>query len=70
MGHKVKEVNGYNALLIGAGEKSLRRLKKEKIGVYLKARVPPKVDMKEFRIDEENFLPIGYMIGVRHFTAG
>ena len=56
--------------MVGAGEKSLRRLSKKRIGLYLKARVPPKLDLREFRIDEENFLPIGYMIGVRHFTAG
>ena len=47
-------MNGYNSLLVGAGEKSLRRLKKHKIGIYLKARVPPKLDLREFRIDKEN----------------
>lgn len=57
-------------MVVGGGEKSLFRLRKSKVGIFLKARVPPKLDIREFKIDRDNFLPIGYMIGVRHFTVG
>lgn len=29
-----------------------------------------KKDYAEFRISPENELPLGYMLGVRHFTVG
>ena len=32
--------------------------------------MPPKRHLKEFKVDPENLLPVGYMIGVRHFTVG
>lgn len=58
------------ALQIGAGGVNLKTLKKPQIGHFLAANVPPKKYLKEFRITPENVLPIGYMIGARHFTPG
>ena len=36
----------------------------------MKVGLPPKNVLYEFRITPENALPIGYMLTVRHFTAG
>ena len=32
--------------------------------------MPPKADLAEFVVSPENFLPIGYVIGPRHFKIG
>lgn len=36
----------------------------------MKVGLPPKKTLFEFRITPENALPVGYMLTVRHFTAG
>lgn len=40
------------------------------MGRFLTAGTPPKRHLTEFKVDPENLLPVGYMIGVRHFTVG
>jgi large subunit ribosomal protein L3 len=67
---KTKEKDGYCAMQIGCGAKGLSNLKKPQIGHYLKNNLPPKSYLKEFKMTADNYLPIGYMIGVRHFTPG
>lgn len=67
---KTIENDGYSALQLGCGQRSLNTVKNHEIGQFLKANVPPKIDVLEFRIDPENVLPLGYMLGVRHFTVG
>lgn len=67
---KEKEKDGVDSILVGCGERALKSMKKPEIGMFLKAGVPPKQDIGEFRISPENKLPVGYMIGVRHFTVG
>ena len=67
---KTPERDGYLALQVGCGQKNTKFLKKPQIGHYLKANVGPKSYLKEFKITPENKLPIGYMIGTRHFTVG
>lgn len=67
---KNKAYHGYDAIVVGAGQRSLNRVKKPMVGEFLKAMVPPKLDICEFKIDPENALPPGYMLGVRHFTVG
>jgi large subunit ribosomal protein L3 len=62
--------DGYDSLLLGCGEKSLNTLTKPMLGVFLQANVPPKLNLAEFRISPENALPVGYMLGVRHFNIG
>ena len=32
--------------------------------------MPPKKNLKEFKVDPENLLPVGYMLGVKHFLLG
>ena len=67
---KTEAVDGYNALQIGAGEKNLKYIKKPQIGHFLKNHIPPKTYLKEFKVTKDCMLPIGYMVGVRHFTVG
>lgn len=62
--------DGYTAIQVGAGNKSLNTTKRSQIGTFLKAKVPPKKDISEFKVSKENILPLGYMLGVRHFTPG
>ena len=67
---KTPEKDGYHALQIGCGQKNPKFLKKSLMGHYLKADVGPKTYLKEFKITQENQLPVGYVISPRHFTAG
>ncbi|CAD8091713.1 unnamed protein product [Paramecium sonneborni] len=60
----------YTGLQIGAGAVNIKTLKKPQIGLFLKANIPPKKYIKEFRITPENVLPVGYMLSARHFTPG
>lgn len=64
------ERDGYSALVVGAGDKSLNRVTKPAVGQFLKAGVPPKRDVCEFKVDPANALPPGFMLGARHFTVG
>lgn len=47
-----------------------KKWKKPAIGHFLKARVPPKKFLREFKVSEENFLPVGWMLGPSHFKIG
>jgi large subunit ribosomal protein L3 len=67
---KTPERDGYHALQIGCGQKNPKYMRKSQMGHYLKADVGPKTYLKEFKITEENKLPIGYVISPRHFTVG
>lgn len=67
---KRKEVDGYDAIQVGCGEERLRNLKKPQAGHFLKNNLPPKNDLAEFIVSPENFLPVGYFIGPRHFRIG
>jgi large subunit ribosomal protein L3 len=36
----------------------------------MKARVPPKKHVQEFKVSPENILPLGWMLGPSHFKIG
>lgn len=67
-----KNVNdkGMNTIQVGAGEGNLKLVTKSQLGHFMKAGVPVKKDCAEFRVTDENLLPIGYMIGPSHFHIG
>ena len=69
---QVKENNGKseNTIQVGAGEANLKLLKKSLQGHFLKAGVPAKKHLAEFKVTSENILPVGYMIGPSHFKIG
>jgi len=45
-------------------------MKKPQIGHLLKNNLPPKETLGEFAVTPENFLPVGYVLGPRHFKIG
>ena len=67
---KTKEKDGVDAIQIGSGEQRLKHLNKPQAGHYLKYNLPPKRDLAEFQVTPENFLPVGYCLGPRHFRIG
>ncbi len=66
---KTKERDGVDALQIGAGMKNIKRLKKPEIGHFLRARVPPKRYLKQFRISPENALPVGKYLSLKDLCS-
>ena len=67
---KQKDKDGIDAIQIGIGEQNLKYLKKPQVGHFLKYGLPPKNHLAEFKVTGENFLPVGYMLGPRHFAPG
>jgi len=55
---------------VGVGEKNKKTLTKPMLGHFMKAGTPAKRDVREFKIDPENILPVGFALGPRHFTPG
>lgn len=67
---KTVEKDGVNSIQLGIGEAKVQKMKKPQIGHYLKHYLPPKDALAEFKVTPENFLPVGYCIGPRHFKIG
>lgn len=67
---KTVEHDGINAIQLGIGQAKLHKMKKPELGHFLKHYLPPKQHLAEFRVTPENFLPVGYCIGPRHFKIG
>ena len=65
-----EEKNGYNAVQIGAFDQKPQRVSKPMQGHFKKAKVTPKMRVKEFRVDAENLLEVGSDVTVDHFAAG
>jgi 50S ribosomal protein uL3 len=68
--HKADEKKGYYAMEVGCGEKRVKNTRRPLLGHFIKHGVPPKKDIKEFRVNKENLLPSGYVLTVRHFVPG
>ncbi len=68
--HMTQERNGYKAVQIGSGQQKAKSVTKPMRGLFAKAKVEPKKNLKEFRVSEENLLPIGQSITVDHFAEG
>jgi large subunit ribosomal protein L3 len=62
--------DGFYHVQLGCGQKNLKRLRKPEIGHFMKAGVPPKKHLAEFKVTKDCLLPIGYMISSRHYTPG
>lgn len=46
------------------------KMNKPQIGHLMKNNLPPKKHLAEFPVGKENFLPVGYCLGPRHFKIG
>ncbi|NLY86616.1 MAG: 50S ribosomal protein L3 [Tissierellia bacterium] len=67
---KTEEIDGYNAIQVGFGEVSEKRLNKPLKGHFEKANVPYKRYLKEFKVDNPDDYEIGQEIYVDIFEAG
>lgn len=62
--------NGYEAVRVGLGYRSIHRQKRQEIGNAIAAGVGPKHHICEFRVSSDCLLPAGFPISVRHFVPG
>ncbi|CAJ1406950.1 unnamed protein product, partial [Effrenium voratum] len=62
--------NGYEAVQLGLGYRSIHRLSRPEIGTFIKAGVGPKHHKCEFRVSSDCLLPAGLELTVRHFVPG
>lgn len=70
IGHKTKEKDGYNAVVIGTGERKLKNIPKSVRGQYTKVKLEPKAKIAEFRVADDALVEIGANLSVTHFVAG
>eukprot|EP00747_Dinoflagellata_sp_TGD_P211739 gnl/TRDRNA2_/TRDRNA2_84930_c0_seq2.p1 gnl/TRDRNA2_/TRDRNA2_84930_c0~~gnl/TRDRNA2_/TRDRNA2_84930_c0_seq2.p1 ORF type:complete len:383 (-),score=42.96 gnl/TRDRNA2_/TRDRNA2_84930_c0_seq2:274-1344(-) len=62
--------NGYEALQLGLGYRSIHRQPRTSLGLYIKVGVAPKHHVCEFRVSSDCLLPVGHQITARHFVPG
>ena len=62
--------DGYVAVQLGAGEAKAKRTTAALRGHFAKAGVAPKRKVAEFRVSEENLVPVGEEIVADHYFAG
>jgi len=68
-GGEVTRTDGYNAVILGAGDKKAKRTVKALRGQFAKAGVAPKAKLKEFRVSGD--LPeVGSTVLADHFVEG
>ncbi|GFZ11545.1 ribosomal protein L3 plastid [Actinidia rufa] len=67
---KTPEKEGISALQIGCGHKKEKHLTKPEVGHFRAQGVPMKRKLREFPVTEDALLPLGTLIGVRHFVPG
>jgi len=68
--HKSQEKSNYYGMEIGCGEIKVKKTNRPMLGHFIKNGVPPKKDIKEFKVNKENLLPPGFVLTVRHFVTG
>ncbi len=62
--------DGYNAIVLGAGAAKAKRKSQAERGQFARAKVEPKAIVREFRVSEDNLLPVGAEISADHFVVG
>ncbi|MCP4645581.1 MAG: 50S ribosomal protein L3 [bacterium] len=67
---KTTEIDGYEAVQLGYGEKKESKCRKPQRGHFAKAETSPKRYLKEFRVDAANELKMGDELRVDIFEAG
>src|SRR5215210_6937940 len=60
VGHRTKEKNGYVALQLGSGTRKVKNVSKAE----------PKRKIAEFRVEENELIPVGAEITADHFVVG
>ncbi|AXC49360.1 50S ribosomal protein L3 [Paracoccus suum] len=67
---RTAEKDGYVAVQLGAGEAKAKRVSGPMRGHFAKANVAPKRKIAEFRVSEDNLIPVGEEIIAAHYFAG
>lgn len=67
---RTNETDGYVAVQLGAGEAKAKRVSAPMRGHFAKANVAPKRKIVEFRVSEDNLIPVGEEIIAAHYFAG
>ena len=62
--------DGYNAVQLTAGATKAKNKTAAERGQFARAKVEPKAVVREFRVSEDNLLPIGAVISAEHFVPG
>jgi large subunit ribosomal protein L3 len=68
--HRVKDKAGYVALQLGSGTRKVKNVSKAERGHFAVAKVEPKRKLAEFRVSEDQLIPIGAEITADHFVVG
>ena len=68
--HRTKEKNGYTALQVGVGLAKVKNVSKAERGHFAVAKVEPKRKVAEFRVEDQDLIPVGAEITADHFVVG
>lgn len=68
--HRTKDRNGYVAVQLGSGARKSNTVNKAERGHFAVARVEPKRKLAEFRVEENELIPVGAEITADHFVVG
>jgi large subunit ribosomal protein L3 len=67
---RTKDKDGYTAVQLGVGAAKVKNTSKAMRGHFAKALVEPKRRLAEFRVSEDDLLPVGAELMADHFVAG
>jgi len=68
--HRTMDRNGYTAVQLGIGRAKVKNVSKAERTRFATANVEPKLKLAEFRVNEEELLPVGAEITADHFVVG
>ena len=68
--NRTMERDGYTAVQLGCGTAKAKRTSKAMRGHFAAAKVEPKRKVAEFRVAEENLIPVGEEIIAAHYFEG
>src|SRR6195952_5489074 len=70
VGQRTAERDGYTAIQLGAGTVKTKNITKADRGQFAVAKVEPKRQLKEFRVDPANLIEVGATMQADHFAEG
>jgi len=70
VGVRTMEANGYVSVVVGARKAKTKNVSKPARGIFAKAKVEPKMILKEFRVSDDAIVEVGVELSVNHFVAG
>ena len=70
VGQRTEAKDGYTALQLGAGTVKTKNITKADRGQFAVAKVEPKREITEFRVDPANLIEVGATMQADHFVEG